>query len=377
MTNVNRQKELLSRASTSNHPNTEADPFPDRSELSARAAEFDHCNMAKVIERLPAQIEIALEQELPPIPKGPFNGVVIAGMGGSALPMDVLVDAFAEQLKVPVRIWRHYDLPDSLVEGKLVVASSFSGGTEEVLAAVSRFPKHAGNAVVLCSGGRLAALGHERGYPIIRIPVENEPEGFQPRSAVGYMVTFLSRVLSQAGVMDDTRADLEAVVPFLRQVDTRTEAESVAFWLKDRIPVVYTDETHLMSIARITKIKFNENSKRPALFNALPEANHNEMIGFSKALGEFGLLYLHDPGSHPRIRHRFSTMKDVFERQGLDHVRFREWEIPGTTKIQKIFASLAFAEWCSYTLALLDGIDPTPVALVESFKKELETSTRE
>ena len=350
-----------------------ADSVPDRSELNARAAEFDCSNMAKVIERLPQQIEIALEQELPPIPSGPFNRVVLAGMGGSALPMDVVTGAFADRVKVPVRVWRHYDLPSVVRDGTLIIASSFSGNTEETLSAVSRCPRNAANIVLLCAGGRLAALGRERGYPVIRIPIELEPEGFQPRSALGYTVTFLARILTCAGVLDDARAELEAAPPFLHKADTRPEAEEVAVWLQDRIPVVYTDEMHLMSIARIAKIKFNENAKRPALFNALPEASHNEMIGFTKALGSFGLLYLHDPDSHPRIHQRFNVMKQLFEREKLDHVRFRKWEIPGTTSIQKIFAAMAFADWCSYTLALLDGIDPTPVALVEQFKQQLES----
>src|SRR4030095_16307831 len=121
----------------------------------------------------------------------------------------------------------------------------------------------------------------------------------------GYFVTFFARVLAGVGVMNDVTARLGGVPGFLRGIDFRQDAESVARWLQDRMPVVYTDEVHLNSIARITKIKFNENSKRPAWFNALPEANHNEMIGFMQQFGKFGLLYLHDPASHPRIRQRF------------------------------------------------------------------------
>lgn len=345
---------------------------PDESQLELRAAEFDRCDMATVIERLPTQIEIALRQDLPAIPAGPFNNILVAGMGGSALAVDVILDAFRDRLKVPVRVWRHYELPPWLVQGSLVIASSFSGGTEETITALSGSRKHAKNAVVLCGGGRLAALADEQGDPVIRIPVELEPNGFQPRSAIGYMVTFLARILSLAGALDETRTELEEIPVFLREVDTRKDAQRVATWLSERIPAVYTDETHLMSIARIAKIKFNENSKRPALFNALPEANHNEMIGFTRALGNFGILYLHDPQSHPRIRRRFRVMKDLFDRQQMTHVAFNEWVIPGTTTLQKIFAAVTFADWCSYTLAILDGYDPTPVALVEQFKQDLE-----
>ncbi|UCE61449.1 MAG: hypothetical protein JSU63_06810, partial [Phycisphaerales bacterium] len=348
-------------------PDTSAESVGDRSKLETLAKKYDECDMAKVIERLPAQIEIALEQEIPRLPAGPFNEVVIAGMGGSALPMDVLADAFSEQLTVPISVWRQYDLPSSAHAKCLFIASSFSGGTEEVLSALELLPSRAKNVVVLCRedepGGKqaeLARLGTERGYPVIRIPVSREPEGFQPRSAIGYTVTFLARILSDAGILANPQTELAGVPAFLRKVEIRPEAEGIAAWLANRIPAVYTDERHLTSIARVTKIKFNENSKRPALFNALPEANHNEMIGFrNKDLGKFGLLYLHDPESHPRIRRRFNVMRELFEREGMTHAAFREWEMPGTTKVQRIFAALAFAEWCSYTLALLDGLDPT------------------
>ena len=340
--------------------------------LAALAELLDHSGMATVIERTPVHIEIALQQALPRIPAGEFDQVIIAGMGGSALPADLVIDAFSERLRVPVRVVRHYLLPSPVNEKTLVIVSSFSGNTEETLSVVEPFPEKASNLVVITAGGRLATLANERGYSLIEIPYKREPEGFQPRSAVGYFATYFARVLSSAGLLDDPIADLESVAGFLRLANIRPSAEEFASWLGQRIPVIYTDEVHRMSIARTAKIKFNENSKRPAFFNGLPEANHNEMIGFSnKGIGDFGIIYLHDPASHRRIRERFNVMKKVFLQEGLRNVAFREWEIPGETKIQRIFAAINFADWCSYTVALLDGVDPTPVALVESFKTVL------
>ena len=350
----------------------ENDTDPSGETLESLGERLDHSDMATVIERTPTHIEIALRQALPAISTGPFDQIIIAGMGGSALPAELVLDAFSERIRVPIRVIRHYVLPPSVAERTLVVVSSFSGNTEETLSVVDPFPEKAPNLVVITAGGRLAKLAHERRYSLIEIPYRLEPDGFQPRSAVGYFATYFARVLSAAGLLDDPTAELESVIGFLRGANIRPAAEEFARWLGPRIPVVYTDEIHRMSIARTAKIKFNENSKRPAFFNGLPEANHNEMIGFSnKGVGDFGILYLHDPASHPRIRERFNVMKRVFLEEGLDNVAFREWEIPGETKTQKIFAAINFADWCSYTLALLDGVDPTPVALVESFKQVL------
>ena len=339
-------------------------------DLASLAQKLDRSNMKAVIEGVPDQITTALAQPLPKIPTGPFTGAVIVGMGGSALPADVVYSAFGETMRGPLAIVRHYNLPP-VDERTLVIASSFSGSTEETLSAIEGLRRHATNVVVVTAGGQLQTLADQRDFPLIRIPVEREPRGFQPRSAVGYFVTFFARVLAAAGLMPDAAAQLESVASFLRRIRVRADAEETAAWLKDRIPVVYTDERHLMSIARITKIKFNENAKRPAFFNALPEANHNEMIGYVRPLGQFGALYLNDETSHPRVRQRFQVMAETFRRDGLDHVAFREWNMPGGSLLERTFAALVFAEWCSYTLALLDGFDPTPVDLVEKFKTAL------
>jgi glucose/mannose-6-phosphate isomerase len=350
---------------------------PDRdqksrtTELDALAQSLDSFRMRDVIAHLPRQIEIALSQVLPAIPTGPFSGAVIVGMGGSALPVDVITTAFQEHLKVPVSVARSYQLSPSVTKDHLVIASSFSGTTEETLEAIERVSPNGSNVVCVTTGGSLRDIALARGYPLVLMNIEQEPPGFQPRSAVGYFVTYLARILSAAGVMADVNAEIASVPQFLRDITLSQDAETIARWLQDRIPIIYCDDTYQAAIARTAKIKFNENSKRPAFFNALPEANHNEMIGFTRSIGKFGILYFHDPSSHPRIEKRFEVMKRVFAEGSLNHVGFMKWIIPGETKLQKIFAALAFAERCSYNLALLDGFDPTPVDMVEEFKRAL------
>ncbi len=339
--------------------------------IDALAREFDKHGMAKVIERFPSQIETALEAEMPSLPWGPFGNVVLAGMGGSASPMDVVTDIFCGQILAPVTVSRHYCPPAGVNDETLVIVSSFSGNTEEAISSLDKLSKLTRNIVVLTGGGRLAEVAKSSGRATVMVPTANEPAGFQPRSAVGYMVTYISRILAECGLLDDPGANLRDVPEFLRKTDIQTPAEDAARWLIDRIPVVYTDEAHVHGVARPAKIKFNENAKRPALFGALPEANHNEMIGFISPLADFGILYLHDPTSHPLVRRRFTMMDDVCDRAGLDHVAFREWEMPGDTRAQRVFAALMYAERCSYAVALLDGIDPTPVGLVKAFKEEM------
>jgi glucose/mannose-6-phosphate isomerase len=341
------------------------DPSPDSSPLDLTV---DRSDMARVIERTAGQIEFALDDPgFPAIPSREIHQVLVVGMGGSALPVDILNDVLDARLPYPVQVSRHYHLPPGRGR-RLVVFSSFSGNTEEVVEPLSTLPAGTPDLAIVTAGGRLAEIGEERGIPTIRIPAEREPDGFQPRCASGYIVTYMARLLHEVGYADVPFQSFRNLVAFLEGLDLREEGERIAREIHGRIPIFYTDETHVGSIARIAKIKMNENAKRPAFFNALPEANHNEMIGFSGSREPFTIVYLRDPSSHPRVDRRYEVLREVLDRP---NVRFVDWDAPGKNRLQKVFAALTLADWISYYSALLEGVDPTPVALVEEFKRRL------
>jgi len=326
--------------------------------------------MARVIAETPGQVEFALsDPAFPIIQRARFDEVVVIGMGGSALPVDILNDVLEERLPQPVGVSRHYNLPLPSRGRRLLVFSSFSGNTEEVVEPLESLPQSTADLVILTAGGRLADIGVARGIPTIRIPAEREPPGFQPRSASGYIVTYLARVLSDVGFAERPLDALRGLPSFLRGLDLAGEGERIARDIGPRIPVFYVDEPHLASVARIAKIKVNENAKRPAFFNALPEANHNEMIGFSSTTSDFTIVYLKDPASHPAVHRRFEVLEQVL---AGPRVNFLEWEMPGGNRVERVFAALTLADWVSYYMAVLEGVDPTPVALVEEFKKRLK-----
>ncbi|MBN2240270.1 MAG: hypothetical protein JW712_10890 [Dehalococcoidales bacterium] len=341
-------------------------------ELNKLAKQYDHSDMAEILQQFPSQIDNAFKVTIAGVPGGSFEKVIAGGMGGSALPVDVMEDSFRDKLRVPVDTVRHYDLPVKPSEKTLYIFISFSGNTEETVSLLRQVSGFSKDIVVISGGGELSRMAEEKGICLVHIPKELHPDTFQPRSATGYIVTLLARVLAEAGVLDDSLAGLKALPDYLRNTDVTGDAETTAKWLSDRIPVVYTDEMHCLSLARVAKIKFNENSKRPAFFNVFPELNHNEMIGFSRAMANFGILYLHDPDSNPGILKRYEAMKNVFSENGYANVSFYRWDIPGESKLEKIFAALMFLDWSSYILALLSEVDPTPVGLVEEFKQRME-----
>lgn len=328
--------------------------------------------MARVIAGIGGQIDFALgDERFPDIVRSDIEEILVVGMGGSALPVDILNDALSDWLPRPIRVSRHYHLPGAETKRRLLIFSSFSGNTEEVLEPLRSMPAEAPDIVIITAGGQLASIGEERGYPTIVIPAEREPEGFQPRCASGYIVTYLARVIAASGFTDVPFEQFRDLPAFLDGLDMRAEGEALALELEGRIPIFYSDEGHALSLARIAKIKYNENAKRPAFFNALPEANHNEMIGLSGADIPLTVVYFRDPQSHPRVQQRFDIMRRVL---AGPHVHFLEWEMLGANRLERVFATLMLADWVSYFSALLRGVDPTPVALVEEFKRLLTES---
>ena len=355
--------------------------------MGDRAERWDRSRMDRVIAGTGDQVRFALDDPRFPARElaqlaaggdggavaGPVGEVLVVGMGGSALPADILNDALSDRLPHPVGVCRHYALPRRRSARRLLVFSSFSGNTEEVLEPLRALPPTAADVAIVTAGGALARIGRDRRMPLVRIPAEREPAGFQPRSASGYVVTYLARLLDAVGYARLPARGFRALARFLDGADFREEGERIARRIEGRIPLFYTDEEHALSVGRIAKIKYNENAKQPAFFNSLPEANHNEMIGFGGARADYAVVHFRDPASHPAVHRRFETMREVLEGE---RISFSEWEMRGESRLERVFSALLTADWISYYAALLAGVDPTPVALVEEFKRRLSKPER-
>jgi len=330
---------------------------------------LDEQNMEAVIGQSAKQftdgLDAAAEVDLP---KGEFRLVVVAGMGGSSMP-GALVDE-AGLNAVPIRLHQNYDLPGGLdPKDTLIVASSYSGNTEETLSSYDE-ARGGGFAVIgISHGGQLQKKCQADGVPFVQIPAE--PPDMQPRSATGYGVGILTQVLARLGLAVDGAADrirdlrgqLEA-----RMSDAQEIGTEIAAKLKDATPAVYATEQYA-NVARIWKIKFNENAKTPAFWNFLPEMNHNETIGWTDRHGPFHLLFLSDPDDDPRNLKRQRISQQVFEEKGLHSTTV---PMEGGDKVEKMFSTLLVGDWASWALALELGHNPTPVPLVEEFKARMK-----
>ena len=330
--------------------------------------------MATAIAGLGKQIRFALaDTTLAKLPDYDFDSIEVAAMGGSALAWDVLNETMGHQLKGALRIHRDYSLtqvsPDSLG-----IACSISGNTEETLAAYEMMREQCKCVIAITAGGELAKRVESDSVELIRVPLENEPSDFQPRNSVGYLLTYGARLLQAVGIGANLVGEIEAaVIDYDNHCDgIEDRAKETAQWINGNIPIVYSSASLFNSLARTMKIKFNENAKYPAFAGALPEINHNEMIGFESDIGTgFRIIYLSDPGDSDAVRNRFSTMSRLFEERNITHVQTRKIDLSGDTRLGRVLGGISFGDWCSYHLAILRGVNPTPVDFIEDFKAEM------
>ncbi len=328
----------------------------------------DKSNLQQTLLDFPEQFTKALKfsEEVRAI--GDFNKAIITGIGGSTLPGDIVKTFIrSEGEKLPLSINRDYTLPVETDHLTLVLASSYSGNTEEPLSVFEEAGRRGLQVIGFAKNGKLLEFCRENNYPCVRYP-DDGPD-FQPRYAAGYAFTSMVSVLVHSGLLDDELLDQIKKLPeFLKSLDLEKRGEELAKKIKGSIPIVYSSEKYAMSVARIIKIKFNESSKTQSFFNAFPELNHNEMVGFTNLVGRYTVLIIQDPDDHPRILKRMKITADLLRKKG---VNVEMLEMEGKTTLEKMFFALYLGDWIAYYLALLNGVDPTPVEMVEDFKKKL------
>jgi glucose/mannose-6-phosphate isomerase len=296
--------------------------------------------------------------------------VVVAGMGGSALPAELLLGYLRHQCRsaLPLEILRDYHLPPGVDDATLVIAASFSGNTEETLAAYEEAGARGARRIALGAGGRLLARAREQGGEWAQLEVPWP--GFQPRCALGYLFGALLRLLDNAALVRTDPDLLERSAAFLgaRQATLQSEGQRLAERCLHRLVLIYTWAPFAAAVARTFKIKLNENAKVLAFWSELPELNHNEFISLAGSEQTSLILLLEPPGCEPRIQRRFEVLREMLVGRQLpvEHI-----VLAGTTYLENSLWGILLGDWTSYHLALLLGIDPSPVELIEEFKRRL------
>ncbi|TSC72590.1 MAG: glucose/mannose-6-phosphate isomerase [Parcubacteria group bacterium Gr01-1014_38] len=329
---------------------------------------LDTQDMEGVIRRSPEQFAAGLRAaEGVRLSRGPFSQVILAGMGGSWMAGALVRDAGLS--KAPITIHRGYGLPERVPSDTLVLASSFSGNTEETLSAYEAARAAGLSLIGVAAGGELEKRCTSAGVPFVKILAD--PPTMQPRSATGYGVGILVQILARIGLATaDAVSTVERLGRFLAgsMESARQQGEALAAVLTAVTPIIYASD-RFAAVAHLWKIKINENAKAPAFWNVFPELNHNEMIGWSFVHGAFHVVLLRDANDHPRVQKRFDITLALLREKGIASTIV---PITGTTLPEKVFSSLLVGDWASTALALAHGVDPSPVPMVEDLKKRLK-----
>ena len=338
---------------------------------------LDPQNMLAEIEGLPDQLvaawDLGQKQDLPNLSK--IRQIVIAGMGGSAIGADLLASYATATCSVPISVHRDYDLP-AFAHGAetLFIASSHSGNTEETLTAFDAAQKASCTIIVVTTGGKLAQKAAEA-----NIPVWKFAHAGQPRAAVGFSFGLLLTLLVRAGFLPadqvnvaETVADMKSQQETLRAdiVAEQNPAKRAAGQAVGRWVTVF-GSNYLSVVARRWKGQINEIAKAGANFEFLPEADHNTLAGTQnphEILLKTHSIFLRAPSDHPRNRLRSDATRKIFM---LEALSTDTCDAHGKSPLSHTWTTLLFGDYMSYYLAMIYGVDPTPVDALVGLKEKL------
>jgi glucose/mannose-6-phosphate isomerase len=300
------------------------------------------------------------------------DGLVVAGMGGSAIGGALARAALGDHASRPIFITRAYGLPTWTTPDTMVLCASYSGETEETLACYESAGALGARRTVVTTGGRLAEMARGDGVPVIPLP-----GGFQPRAAVAYLIVAALEVAAQCGAGPRLTSEIDVAASHIEQLvaewgpDAPEEslAKQIARGLHQTIPVI-AGAGLTTPIAYRWKTQINENAKQPAFSHELPELDHNEIAGWEGAreMGRFAAVFLDDSDAHPRVKERM----DLTERLISDNAAasFRV-ETRGQTAIERVISLVLLGDLVSIYLAALRGVDPGPVKAIDELKAAL------
>jgi glucose/mannose-6-phosphate isomerase len=305
------------------------------------------------------------------------RAVVVLGMGGSAIAGDLLRALALPLSRAPVSVVRSYDVPAFVGPETLVVACSHSGDTEETLSAFDQALARGARAVVVAKGGRLRALADEHGVPAFTYEFAGEP-----RSALGHQFMALLALGERAGLVGPQAAAVGEAVARMRGQRAelgrdvpagRNAAKQLAGRLHGRLPVVIGAGV-LSEAAHRWKTQLNENSKVWALWEELPELDHNTIVGFGlprEIVDRLHVVFLSHPALHPRVHLRYEATADALADAGVAHERV---EALGESPLAQALTAVYFGDLATYYLGLLNGADPSDVGPLEKLKARLARS---
>jgi len=345
----------------------------------------DEGNMFDILKYFPDQVKEAMEiaGNIPGFnAEIRSNNFAVLGMGGSAIGGDLLASytaALPGADHINILINRTYNLPAYINKDYNVIASSYSGNTEETISGFKQAAERGANIISLTTGGELAELSEENNLPKITVPA-----GLQPRCAIAYsffpiLYTVMNSGAFKQEAIDTTEKAIEELIQKLDEKskiytipdETKNPALMLAKKLVGTVPVVYSSSERMNIVNLRWRGQFHENSKTIAFGNLLPEMNHNEINSWNYPTGmpeKMSMIFIRDVDDHPRIKIRFDAVEEILEPKSAEIISVIS---DGQYLLTRMFDMIYLGDWVSYWLALLNGADPTPIPDIMTLKAKL------
>lgn len=327
--------------------------------------------MRTLITQFPEQLRQAatsLEAQSLPDAVPPHRQILVLGMGGSGIGGRFLAGLLGDCANVPVHSGHDYRIPAWVGPETMVIACSYSGNTEETLAALAAAEDRGARVRALTSGGKLGAMAAEKGWPVLTVP-----GGHPPRSQFGWAVTGLLRHFAALGHTPadapDVMSDVTAAADLL-DADSEAIQAQAGQWtsvLANRQPLLYGDAA-LEPVLIRWRQQINENAKRLCNHHVFPEMNHNELVGWESGDETVAALFLHTEEDHPRTAERMRLCKDIFREAGSAVEAF---QAKGNSRLQRWLHLVHLGDWLSLLMAESTGTDPVDIRHIDYLKNAL------
>jgi glucose/mannose-6-phosphate isomerase len=300
-------------------------------------------------------------------------GLVVAGMGGSAIGGALARAALGDHASRPIFVTRAYGLPPWTTPDTMVLCASYSGDTEETLACYESAGALGARRTVVTTGGRLAEMARADGVPVIPLP-----GGFQPRGAVAYMTVAALEVAALCGAGPRLTSEIDVAASHTEQLVAEWGPDAAEDSLAKELARSLFGTTPVIAGAGLTtpiayrwKTQINENAKQPCFTSELPELDHNELIGWEGAqdTGRFSAVFLDDSDAHPRVKARMELTERMIAGSATASFRL---ETRGQTSIERVISLVLLGDLVSIYLAALRGVDPGPVKALDELKAALQ-----
>lgn len=303
------------------------------------------------------------------------DNIIVVGMGGSGIGGDLLKDWAKNKIAVPIEVNREYTLPEYAGKKTLVIIMSYSGDTEESLSAFLDSLKRECMIYCVSSGGALLKYSQK-----LRVPYLKVPGGMPPRAALPYLLVPLLVYMEKMGLALGVTEELNETIKSLEKISGENQpdyptahnfAKTLAQQIDETIITVYGFGVY-RSVAQRFKQQFNENSKFPAKWEYFSELNHNEIVGWEnrgELIKYFSIIFIRDIDEPKEMEIRIETTKQIMEKAGL---MMYDLEVQGKSTLAKMLSTVLVGDFVSVYLAVLQGIDPTPVKNINYLKDELE-----